>query len=155
MTLTAFSKPTSLQENHAKPTFFVGENEGITSKARPEFLVPLPEVVSLSEGETLTLETNYIPKDDPDLEVKWYHNGMPLKSGSRIVATAELGTVKLTVGQTTALDQGVYTCKAVNQAGEAVVFTKVDAKGDQSELDTSTQHPKGQQGFKASCIYFT
>ena len=47
------------------------------------------------------------------------------KNNCRIQATSDFGVVKLDIQQTSALDQGVYTCKAVNSMGEAVVFTKV------------------------------
>ena len=115
---------------------------------KPVFLKPLPEAVTLKENQPLLLESTYTPKDDPDLKIDWYHNGLPIKTGSRIQATKDFGVVKLEVLQTSAQDEGVYTCKAVNKLGEAVIFTRVNAKGC-SELDTTTQHPRGEEGFRA------
>ena len=128
------------------------KNEQVDTKdklmEKPRFLEPLPEKIIVDEGKLLKLETKYLPKDDSTLQINWYHNGMPLKIGSRVKASTDFGKVVLEVSQTSILDCGVYTCKAVNPEGEAVVFTKVQTSG-QSELDLSTQHPKGAEGLKA------
>ena len=146
--------PAGLQglENIQKADFIKGDlkssDEQQSAYEKPVFLNPLPEGVTLKENQPLLLETKCTPKDDPNLEINWYHNGLPIKTGSRIQATKDFGVVKLEVFQTSAQDEGVYTCKAVNKAGEAVIFTKVNAKG-RSELDTAIQHPRGEEGFKA------
>ena len=62
-----------------------GDKDGqtINPKQKPVFFKPLPESVELKENQPLHLETSYSPKDDNDLHINWYHNGMPLKTGSR------------------------------------------------------------------------
>ena len=45
-------------------------------------------------------------------------------------------------------DAGIYTCKAINDAGEAVVFTTVECQ-DVGKIDLETKHPKGKEGLQA------
>ena len=48
---------------------------------RPVFTTPLRNIDSLSEGSTAHLECRLIPVGDPTLEVEWFHNNIPLKTG--------------------------------------------------------------------------
>lgn len=48
--------------------------------------------------------------------------------GSRIHTTADFGFVTLDIMQTVPEDSGVYMCKAINKAGEAVSSTSFKVK---------------------------
>ncbi len=117
---------------------------------KPYFTEALRETLELSEEEQkLRLECVVEPKKDPRLKVEWYHNGLPLKSGSRVETKFEFGKAELVISDVKVADRGVYTCKARNAAGEAVTFVAVAAEADESGLDVSTKHPSGEEGLKA------
>ena len=124
------------------------EEEPVAVNIKPSFTTGLPNEVVLEDNETLSLKCNVEPKNDSKLNIDWYHNGLPLATGSRIQATLDFGVVTLDIKNMSESDQGIYTCKATNLAGEAVVFTTVKSSG-KSGLELSTQHPKGIEGFKA------
>lgn len=44
-------------------------------------------------------------------------------------------------------DQGVYTCKASNKAGEAFTSTTIFCTAKDNLIE-KTQHPKGQEGLE-------
>ena len=120
----------------------------VAANVKPFFTMGLPKEVIIEENESLNLQCTVEPKNDSNLELIWYHNGIPLSSGSRIEASKDFGVVTLNIANMSERDQGIYTCKATNKIGEAVVFTTVNSSG-KSELDLSTKHPKGIEGFKA------
>ena len=124
------------------------EETPLIAKVKPHFVTSLPSEIIVEENGVLNLQCNIEPKNDSQLGVSWYHNGVPLSTGSRIQVTQDFGIVTLNITDMSARDQGIYTCKANNEAGEAVVFTKVKSSGE-SELDLSTKHPKGVEGFRA------
>lgn len=114
---------------------------------KPIFTTQLPEKVE--SGPVLTLNCNVEPKNDPNLKVTWYHNGLPLTSATRISVKHDFGLVELQIKDMIApKDAGIYTCKAVNDAGEAVVFTTVECQ-DSDQIDLETKHPKGKEGLQA------
>ena len=121
--------------------------EQVTSAEKPVFTSSLPENVSVTD-KTLHLECHVEPKNDPKLSINWYHNGLPLTSASRIMPKHDFGFVTLDINDMSGRDEGIYTCKAVNDVGEAVVFTTVNCQ-DQGEIDLATQHPRGQEGLEA------
>ena len=121
--------------------------EQVTSAEKPVFTSSLPENVSITD-KTLHLECQVEPKNDPKLSINWYHNGLPLTSASRIMPKHDFGFVTLDINDMSGRDEGIYICKAVNDAGEAVVFTTVNCQ-DQGEIDLATQHPRGQEGLEA------
>ena len=124
------------------------EEEPATLNIKPSFTTGLPNEIVVEENGTLNLKCNVEPKNDSKLNIDWYHNGLPLATGSRIQASLDFGVVTLDIKNMSESDQGIYTCKATNLAGEAVVFTTIKSSG-KSELDLSTKHPKGIEGFKA------
>jgi Immunoglobulin I-set domain. len=54
------------------------------------------------------------------MKVEWFHNNVPIKSGSRFTETNNFGFVALDIMQCLPEDSGVYTCRAVNALGQAV-----------------------------------
>lgn len=47
----------------------------------PEFIVPLKDILDLTEGDSCHNEARVIPVGDPDLGVEWFFNGEPLTIG--------------------------------------------------------------------------
>ena len=135
----------SIQVNLNSPTEPVQE-----ASLKPIFTSLLPDKVSVTPGDgaMLHLQCNVEPKNDPNLAINWYHNGLPLPSATRIMAKNDFGFVTLDISDMSIRDQGVYTCKAITSAGEAVTFTTVDC-ADSASLDFDTKHPKGKEGLQA------
>lgn len=89
------------------------------SRQAPIFTTSLKNV-DIKEGQRAHFECRLIPVSDPTLKVEWYHNNAPLKSGSRFTETNNFGFVALDILGCLPEDSGTYTCRAVNQMGEAV-----------------------------------
>lgn len=90
----------------------------ITTQA-PTFTTSLKNI-DIKEGQRAHFECRLIPVSDATMKVEWYHNGQPLKSGSRFSETNNFGFVALDILYCYPEDSGTYTCRAVNAIGEAV-----------------------------------
>lgn len=90
-----------------------------TTKQTPVFTTSLKNV-EIKEGQRAHFECRLIPVSDPTMRVEWYHNNVPLKSGSRFTETNNFGFVALDIMSCLPDDSGTYTCRAVNALGEAV-----------------------------------
>lgn len=117
----------------------------------PKFTTSLAPEVALKADEPLHLQCQVEPKQDSQLQVDWYHNGLPIAMGSRIETKFDFGQVELKVADPRAEDVGIFTCKARNQIGEAVTFTTVTSGNLNLESGVSqeTIHPHGQSGAEA------
>ncbi len=67
--------------------------------------------------------------------------------GSRFRMTSDFGFVTVDVTDMYDRDQGVYTCKASNKAGETYTSTTIYCTSKESLIER-TQHPKGQEGLE-------
>lgn len=94
------------------------EVEEVTKQV-PIFTTSLKNV-EIKEGQRAHFECRLIPVSDPTMKVEWYHNNIPVKSGSRFTETNNFGFVALDIMQCMAEDSGQYTCRAINALGEAV-----------------------------------
>ncbi len=103
------------------------DNEVEPAGEKPVFVVPLPSEVVAGDDSKLHFECQVKikvkllqkpdfssifklnfqvePVKDPSLKVTWYHNGLPLTSGSRIRASHEFGQVTLDIDDIGARDQ--------------------------------------------------
>jgi titin len=115
----------------------------------PRFTTDLPAEVRLRAEANLVLECAVEPHKDPGLRLDWYHNGLPLSSGTRLLARAEFGQVSLAVTGLTERDAGIYTCKAVNALGEATTFARVYCEAAVGGVDATTKHPHGLAGLES------
>ncbi|CAG0890532.1 unnamed protein product [Cyprideis torosa] len=113
---------------------------------KPVFINPLEGPSDLGEGDRVHLAARVIPVGDPTMRIEWYVNGTQLKTGSRIHTTHDFGFVTLDISSVVPEDAGVYMCKAVNRAGEAVttMSIRVTSKGN---ILGGVQHPHGQQAW--------
>lgn len=114
---------------------------------KPEWIVSLKEEFRLNEAESLHLEGQVEPKEDPNLKIEWYFNGKVLEHGSRFKMTSDFGFVTLDLTEVYERDQGIYTCKAWNAAGEAFTSSTVYCVTKASLIE-KTQHPKGTEGLE-------
>ncbi|XP_034137006.1 titin-like isoform X2 [Drosophila guanche] len=113
----------------------------------PVWTKPLQAEFHLSEAQPIHLEANVEPKEDPNLFIEWYFNGKMLQHGSRFKMTTEFGFVTMDMIEVYARDQGIYTCKAYNKAGEAFTSTTIFCSTKENIIE-STQHPKGAEGLE-------
>lgn len=72
--------------------------------------------VTAKLGQTATLKCQIIGRPIP--EMKWYKGGKEIKEGHKYVATSDGRNHTLTISTDQQEDEGLYTCKAVNEAGE-------------------------------------
>lgn len=114
---------------------------------KPTFVVPLLQQSTVNEAEALHLECQVEPKNDPNLRVEWYFNSKALDHGSRFKMTSDFGFVTLDLTEVYERDQGIYTCKAYNKAGEAYTSTTIYCRGKEGLIE-ATQHPKGKEGLE-------
>lgn len=61
--------------------------------------------------------------------------------------TSDFGFVTLDLTEVYERDQGIYTCKASNQSGEAFTSTTIYCTS-KTGLIERTQHPKGEEGLE-------
>ncbi|XP_035789232.1 titin-like isoform X6 [Anopheles albimanus] len=118
-----------------------------TTYPKPQWTVQLQQEFRLNEAESLHLEGTVEPKDDPNLKIEWYFNGKVLQHGSRFKMTSDFGFVTLDLTEVYERDQGIYTCKAYNLAGEAFTSSTVYCVTKESLIER-TQHPKGTEGLE-------
>lgn len=111
----------------------------------PVFTVPLSNVDSLREGENAHFEARLIPIDDPKLRVEWFWNGKPLKAGSRFRTFSDFGFVILEISPVYPEDSGDYSCRAINDFGQAVTTATMKVQGKRSII-LESQLPKGMEG---------
>lgn len=90
----------------------------ITTQA-PTFTTSLKNI-EIKEGQRAHFECRLIPVSDSTMKVEWFHNGQPVKSGSRFSETNNFGFVALDILYCYPEDSGTYTCRATNALGEAV-----------------------------------
>lgn len=61
--------------------------------------------------------------------------------------TSDFGFVTLDLTEVYDRDQGIYTCKASNKAGEAFTSTTIYCSTKEGLIE-ATQHPKGKEGLE-------
>lgn len=114
---------------------------------KPTWTVELQSEFRLNEAESLHLEGQVEPKNDPNLKIEWYFNGKVLEHGSRFKMTSDFGFVTLDLTEVYERDQGIYTCKAYNYSGEAFTSSTIYCVTKESLIER-TQHPKGTEGLE-------
>ncbi|UMM33610.1 hypothetical protein L5515_007025 [Caenorhabditis briggsae] len=117
------------------------EVEQELKEATPVFIEPLSAPVETEEGGRAHFTARYEPVNDNQLQVQWYHDGRPLKNGSRIKTINSFGYVVLEISPTYPEDNGEYTCRAVNRVGEAVTSTKLTCSPKEGII-SATQLPE-------------
>ncbi|CAH1976506.1 unnamed protein product [Acanthoscelides obtectus] len=106
---------------------------------KPIFTQLLTGPTELWEGQHAHYEARVVPVGDPNLRFEWYVNGVELKLGSRFKVTHDFGFVTLDIMSTVKEDSGVYMCKAINKAGEAVSSISLKVKPKSSIIGEPLQ----------------
>lgn len=83
----------------------------------PKFVSPLPSFPPLVEGDSVHLEAQLIPTDDPRMKIQWFKDGAPLQYGHRFRQVNDFGFCILDILYIMGEDSGEYSCTATNQAG--------------------------------------
>jgi titin len=97
---------------------------------KPKFTTPLKSVINAVELGHVHLECRLEPINDSNLVVEWYVNGSAIKTGHRFKTIHDFGYVALDILYAYAEDTGTYSCKAINQMGEAVNSCSVKVVGN-------------------------
>lgn len=108
----------------------------------PMFTVPVRDVRS-AEMKNVHFEARLIPVGDSNLKTEWYKDDVPLQASNRISTVHDFGFVSLDIKQITRLDEGVYTCKASNNLGQALTSARLTVGPEQiTALDNEDQLQK-------------
>ncbi|VDK72603.1 unnamed protein product [Litomosoides sigmodontis] len=126
---------------HLKPDEKIIEEQ----KTVPVFIEPLTAPVSCEEGDRVHFTARYEPFNDNQLQIQWYLNGRPLRTGSRVKTISDFGFVILEILPTYPEDSGEYTCRAINKVGEAVTSTQLKCNPKQ-KIITKSQLPDSMSG---------
>nr|CDQ05422.1 BMA-KETN-1, isoform j [Brugia malayi] len=126
---------------HLKPEEKIVEEQ----KTVPVFIEPLSAPVTCEEGDRVHFTARYEPLNDNQLQIQWYLNGKPLKTGSRVKTINDFGFVILEISPSYPEDSGEYTCRAINKVGEAVTSTQLTCNPKQ-KIITKSQLPDSMSG---------
>uniref|UniRef100_A0A8C3KF84 Myosin-binding protein C, cardiac-type n=1 Tax=Calidris pygmaea TaxID=425635 RepID=A0A8C3KF84_9CHAR len=103
----------------------------------PKFTHPLVNrSVIAGYNTTLSCAVRGIPKP----KIFWYKNKMDLSGDAKYRMFSKQGVLTLEIRKPTPFDGGCYTCKAVNECGEAEIECRLDVRGNEMDLmdDTNT-----------------
>ncbi|OZC07058.1 hypothetical protein X798_05950 [Onchocerca flexuosa] len=126
---------------HLKPEEKTVEEQ----KTVPVFIEPLSAPVTCEEGDRVHFTARYEPLNDNQLQIQWYLDGKPLKTGSRVKTISDFGFVVLEISPSYPEDSGEYTCRAINKVGEAVTSTQLKCNPKQ-KIITKSQLPDSMSG---------
>merc|ERR1711988_1980017 len=130
-----------LKEIEARKAEVAADNEAeITA---PKFITQIKSR-AVGEGEAAHFECRVDPKNDPKLQIKWFHNGKEVDFGHRFRYTFEFGYVALDILYTYPEDEGEYVCKATNELGEDITKAELKCK-ELPAIQLENQVPKGMK----------
>lgn len=100
----------------------------------PKFVNPLMAMPEILEGDSVHLEAQVTPVDDPNLKIEWFHNGQPLSHGHRYRLVNDFGFCVLDILYATAEDSGEFAIRATNSAGQDVTSTMINCAGENYKI---------------------
>ncbi|CAH2104070.1 unnamed protein product [Euphydryas editha] len=104
----------------------------------PMFTMPMKDI-RVAENQAVHFEARLIPVGDPKLRVEWLRNGVPIEASNRITTMHDFGYVALNMKYVNPEDSGTYTCRAINELGEAVTSSTLFVQSKAS-LQLETVH---------------
>lgn len=111
-------------------------------KGAPQIVTPLPPSLDkIHETQTLHLEAQILPVNDPSLKIEWFHDGAPLKQSNRYRLINDFGYISLDIDFVLPHDAGEYTLVATNHDGQAQTSTRFEVIGH-DVIFTDTSHPE-------------
>uniref|UniRef100_A0A669PKT5 Myosin binding protein C3 n=1 Tax=Phasianus colchicus TaxID=9054 RepID=A0A669PKT5_PHACC len=97
----------------------------------PKFTHPLVNrSVIAGYNATLSCAVRGIPKP----KIFWYKNKVDLSGDAKYRMFSKQGVLTLEIRKPTPFDGGFYTCKAVNECGEAEIECRLDVRGNQIDI---------------------
>lgn len=104
------------------------EDVDIAINQAPRFITQLNGPSKLVEGQSAHYECRIEPYPDPNMRVEWYFNGKVLQSGHRYRTAYDFGFAALDILQVYGEDSGEYTCKVINNLGQATSSIKLNVQ---------------------------
>ncbi|XP_063471741.1 myosin-binding protein C, fast-type isoform X4 [Symphalangus syndactylus] len=92
----------------------------------PKFLTPLIDRVVVA-GYSAAL--NCAVRGHPKPKVVWMKNKMEIREDPKFLITNYQGVLTLNIRRPSPFDAGTYTCRAVNELGEALAECKLEVRG--------------------------
>lgn len=84
----------------------------------PKFISPLIPLPDLEEGDSVHLEAQVVPVDDPQMRIEWFRDGKQLSFGHRYRPINDFGFCILDIIYVLPQDNGEYVCRATNSCGQ-------------------------------------
>lgn len=109
----------------------------------PVFTMPVRDV-RVAENQAVHFEARLIPVGDPKLSVEWLRNGVPIEASNRISTMHDFGYVALNMKYVNPEDSGTYTCRAMNELGQAVTSATLIVQ-TKASLQMETQNEMALQ----------
>lgn len=104
-------------------------SEPEAEKIKPYFTQELTGPTDiLKEGQTVNLQCQVQPNNDPTLQFEWLFHGKPLGHASRFRHMTEFGFIALDILHMYPEDSGTYAVRAWNEAGEAKTALYLECK---------------------------
>lgn len=121
----------TIQQLERPKTYQAPSDEQEMPPMGPRFTCKLVEQVEVVEGQSVHLETQLFPVDDPTMQVEWLRNGAPLIASERFRCLNEFGFVILDITSFYEEDSGCYEIIARNQFGVDSIRTVITCRGEQ------------------------
>ena len=125
------------------------EPEPVKQESKPAFYVPLRNL-EVTEDEEAILECVVVA--NPEAEVAWYRNNMPVKDAGNVRFLKKGDTWRLVIAKATEAQMGEYKARAINKLGEShsTCRVKVNPKKRLSAIATQTSIDESQESTEIS-----
>ena len=127
-----------LEHTQATQVSQVSHEEGFTTQA-PVFTSTMRDM-QIMEGSPAHFEAKLTPIGDPKLRVDWLKNGKPIQASNRMSSLHDFGFVALDLKYTRPDDTGSYTCRAINDLGEANITANLKVMSAKEGPQAETLH---------------
>lgn len=75
-------------------------------------------------------------------------NKMEIREDPKFLITNHQGVLTLNIRRPCPFDSGTYSCRAVNELGEAMAECRLDVRGEPPNRDTPPGQSRGQRGVR-------